>query len=217
MMGQDWEDGFRAGDPDVFKELVTRESPRLLGYALRLTGDRATAEDLVQDVWVHAYRARRSYTGAGPLMAWLLAICRRQAWDYRRREQRQLSLSVGLSQRAEQDRESASPADAAGAAEQMAKIRGEDIVASVDGVLRVANKMGEADLVFPGRPAQLAAVTIRDPEVGTPVAEEVGDDRLATRGLGDEHRAVLVMEHPQPPILLADAQAGLVGLERGSR
>ena len=114
MMGQDWEDGFRAGDPDVFKELVTRESPRLLGYALRLTGDRATAEDLVQDVWVEAYRARRSYTGAGPLMAWLLAICRRQAWDYRRREQRQLSLSVGLSQRAEQDRESAPPDDAAG-------------------------------------------------------------------------------------------------------
>jgi len=123
-MGQDWEPGFRAGDPDVFKELVTRESPRLLGYALRLTGDRTAAEDLVQDVWVQAYRARGQYTGAGPLLAWLLAICRRAAWASRRRERRELSLSAVLSQRVEAERESA-PLDAA------AGEAGESVIAAI--------------------------------------------------------------------------------------
>ena len=96
MSERSWEDRFRAGDSGVFKELVTRESPRLLAYALRLTGDRASAEDVVQQVWVQAYRARRSYLGTGPLASWLLAICRREAAAARRREQRQLALSSAL-------------------------------------------------------------------------------------------------------------------------
>jgi RNA polymerase sigma-70 factor (ECF subfamily) len=91
------EDRFRAGDPDVFKELVARESPRLLAYAVRLTGDRASAEDVVQQVWVQAYRARRSYLGIGPLTSWLLAICRREAAAARRQEQRQIALASALS------------------------------------------------------------------------------------------------------------------------
>lgn len=93
-----WEDRFRTGDPSVFRELVTRESPRLLAYALRLTGDRASAEDVVQQVWVQAYRARRSYLGTGPLASWLLAICRRESTAARRREQRHLALSSALRQ-----------------------------------------------------------------------------------------------------------------------
>jgi hypothetical protein len=39
---------------------------------------------------------------------------------------------------------------------------------------------------------------------------------LRARGLGDEDGVVLVMEHPQIPIGLADAQAGLVRLQHGS-
>ncbi len=93
------EDRFRGGDPGIFRELVARESPRLLAYALRLTGERASAEDVVQQVWVQAYRARHSYRGTGPLTAWLLAICRREAGAARRREQRQVALASALRER----------------------------------------------------------------------------------------------------------------------
>jgi len=95
-----WEERFRAGDPGVFRELVTRESPRLLAYAARLTGDRASAEDVVQQVWVQAYRARCSFLGTGPLTSWLLAICRREASAARRQEQRQRAVASALREHA---------------------------------------------------------------------------------------------------------------------
>jgi RNA polymerase sigma-70 factor (ECF subfamily) len=55
---------------------VQQESPRLLAYAKRLTGDHDAAEDLVQETWVQAFRKRASFTGSGSLFGWLLTICR---------------------------------------------------------------------------------------------------------------------------------------------
>ena len=77
----------------------------------------------------------------------------------------------------------ASLTEATGATEQVAKIGSENIVSSVDGVLRVADEMGEADLVFLGRPAQLAAVTIGDPEVGAQSPRKSATTFLPREGL----------------------------------
>jgi len=41
--------------------------------------------------------------------------------------------------------------------EQLAQARCEDAVAVIEGVLRLANEMGEADLIVLGSPAELAA------------------------------------------------------------
>ena len=42
-----------------------------------------------------------------------------------------------------------SPPDPAGSAQQMPKLGREDVVAGVDGILHVADEMGEADLIVP--------------------------------------------------------------------
>src|SRR5271169_483668 len=108
-------------------------------------------------------------------------------------------------------------ADAAGAPEQMAQSGRKEAVAVVDGVLHVADEMGEADLVLLRRKSQLGAVAVGDPEVGAVFAQEGLRHAFATRGLDHEDSVVLVVEDPQPPVPLADPEAGLVRFHRGSR
>ena len=105
------------------------------------------------------------------------------------------------------------PSDDAGVLEQLLHPGGENIVAVVDGVLDVSDQVGKADLVFARGPVHLAGVAIRDPVVRSPVAQKGPHHRLGPRLLGDEEGAVAVMEHPQPPVLLADPAAGFVGLD----
>jgi hypothetical protein len=56
--------------------------------------------------------------------------------------------------------------------------------------------MGEANLIFLFRPAELTAVAVRDPEIRAEIAEERRNNVLAARGISDEDGAVLVVEDP---------------------
>jgi hypothetical protein len=105
-----------------------------------------------------------------------------------------------------------SPPDPAGAAQQMPQRGREDVVPGVDGILHVADEMREADLIVHARPAHLPAVAVGHPEIEPEVAEEVLHHFFRARGRGDEKRAVVMVEDPQPPVSLADPQTGLVGL-----
>lgn len=67
---------FRRGDEVCFRKLIDAYSPRLLACARSFLSDLDEARDVVQDVWVRAYERRRSYSGAGSLLAWLLTMCR---------------------------------------------------------------------------------------------------------------------------------------------
>lgn len=67
---------FHAGDAACFAQLVRHYGPRLLGVARRLTLDPATAEDVLQDTWLAAYRNRATFRG-GSLLAWLIVLLRR--------------------------------------------------------------------------------------------------------------------------------------------
>src|ERR687883_333910 len=61
-----------------FEQLVLHYQGRLYGFALRLIGDPADAEECVQDAFVRAYRALRRYPSerrrALRLQAWLYRI-----------------------------------------------------------------------------------------------------------------------------------------------
>jgi hypothetical protein len=83
-------------------------------------------------------------------------------------------------------------------------------------VAHVTNEMSETNLVFVFAQPHLAAVTVRDPEIGAKRAEEPLDHLFAARRLDDEDGAVVMVEHPQPPVPFADPEAGLVGLQGGS-
>jgi RNA polymerase sigma-70 factor (ECF subfamily) len=74
----------RAGER--FAEHVVREHGRaMLAYALELTGDRAHAEDIVQEALLRAWRHRDDLvTGRGSLRGWLLTVVRNLVLDLHR-------------------------------------------------------------------------------------------------------------------------------------
>jgi RNA polymerase sigma-70 factor (ECF subfamily) len=63
-----------AQDEAALHDLYTVYSQRLYVYALRLTGDHAQADDVVQDALVAVWRSAGSFRGDGRLLAWLLGI-----------------------------------------------------------------------------------------------------------------------------------------------
>ncbi|MBE0669924.1 MAG: sigma-70 family RNA polymerase sigma factor [Anaerolineales bacterium] len=64
----------QAGDDDAVRDLYAQYGQRLYAYALRLTNDPATAEDITQNTLVTAWRTARTFRGEGRLIAWLLGI-----------------------------------------------------------------------------------------------------------------------------------------------
>ncbi len=65
-------DGIRRGDPDAFEALARQCAPRLFRLALRLTGRREDAEDLVQETLVRALPALRRFEGRARLSTYLV-------------------------------------------------------------------------------------------------------------------------------------------------
>jgi RNA polymerase sigma-70 factor (ECF subfamily) len=62
------------GDQSALGELYALYGQRLYAFALRLVGDPALAEDVVQDVLVVVWRSARKFRGEGRVIAWLLGI-----------------------------------------------------------------------------------------------------------------------------------------------
>jgi len=65
------------------------ESDRLFRFALKLTGNRFDAEDLVQETWYRALRAAPLFRAERPCLNWLLTIMRHAHIDRWRRRGRQ--------------------------------------------------------------------------------------------------------------------------------
>lgn len=103
---------FHAGDERLFGQLVSEHSPRLLGAALRLTRDRAAADDLVHDAWVRAYEARRSFAGHGSVLGWLVAVLRTVHLATVRTEARHVRRAVAYAGLARRDVDVDETADA---------------------------------------------------------------------------------------------------------
>jgi RNA polymerase sigma factor (sigma-70 family) len=63
-----------AHDDAALRELYAAYGQRLYAYALRLSGDPASADDVVQETLVTVWRAAGKYRGEGRVLAWLLGI-----------------------------------------------------------------------------------------------------------------------------------------------
>ncbi len=82
-------DGIRAGDRRALGALVERHQDALLTYLVRLTGQRARAEDLTQDTFLRVWRqAGAGYQEMGRLRGYLLRVATRLALTELRREAR---------------------------------------------------------------------------------------------------------------------------------
>jgi len=81
----------RAGDTAAFERLMRSHLDAVYGHALRFFGDRATAEDAAQEVWVKVYRSLPEFDGRAAFSTWLYRITRNVCLDMFRRGKRQAS------------------------------------------------------------------------------------------------------------------------------
>lgn len=76
----------QSGEPDAFGELVRTFERPLLYYATKLLRDEHAALDVLQDVWVKAFRGVRRLEHPAALRAWLYRLAHGSAIDRLRRE-----------------------------------------------------------------------------------------------------------------------------------
>jgi RNA polymerase sigma-70 factor (ECF subfamily) len=69
----------RQRDQSAIAELLRRYQSEAYALALRLVGNRESAEDVVQEVMLRVWKTAPSYRGEGPVRAWLLRIVARES------------------------------------------------------------------------------------------------------------------------------------------
>src|SRR4051794_36890119 len=76
----------RKGDARAFEFVVERHMSAAFGLAYRMTGTRATAEDVIQDALLSLWRANTRYDRTrGSVRTWILGIVHNRAIDLLRR------------------------------------------------------------------------------------------------------------------------------------
>jgi RNA polymerase sigma-70 factor (ECF subfamily) len=88
-------------DPEAFAMLYDRHNRAANSVAYRVMGERQTAEDLVQEVFLKVWRAAGSYRAErGSVRTWILSLVRNRGIDQlrstasRRRTQERIEASV---------------------------------------------------------------------------------------------------------------------------
>jgi RNA polymerase sigma-70 factor (ECF subfamily) len=89
-------DGVRRGDGHAIAALYDRYSNLVFSLGLRMLGDREATEELVQEVFVRAWRQAATYQPSlGKLSNWLLGIARNLAVDELRKRAARPQRSAG--------------------------------------------------------------------------------------------------------------------------
>ncbi len=76
------------GDSSGAGELFERYAPAILRFADRLLSDRATAEEVTQEVFLKVISRAHQYDGRAGVASWLFAIAANACRDRRRRDRR---------------------------------------------------------------------------------------------------------------------------------
>ncbi len=75
------------GESGAFKELYDAHATRLYNLAYRMGGSEAEAEDLLQEIFLHAYRKLSSFKGESTLGTWLYRLAMNLCLDRLRSRQ----------------------------------------------------------------------------------------------------------------------------------
>jgi len=84
----------RNGDAAAFEELYRQHAGRLYNLAFRMAGSTQEAEDLLQEVFLHAYRKLGSFRGDSSLGTWLYRLGMNQCLDYLRGRQARMKQAT---------------------------------------------------------------------------------------------------------------------------
>src|SRR4051812_29991779 len=77
----------RTGDNVAFEELYRQHAGRLYNLAYRMSGAPAEAEDLLQEIFLHAHRKLDSFKGHSSLGTWLYRLAMNLCVDHLRSRQ----------------------------------------------------------------------------------------------------------------------------------
>jgi RNA polymerase sigma-70 factor (ECF subfamily) len=80
-------DRYARGEDLAFDDLYRLGAPRVRGFLLRLCGDLALADDLMQETFIRVHRGRGSFVMGAAALPWMLAIARNALRDHARRAQ----------------------------------------------------------------------------------------------------------------------------------
>ena len=107
----------RSGDGTAFETLYQQHAPRLYNLAYRMAGTATDADDLLQDIFLIAYRKVGSFRGESSLGTWLYRLAMNHCLDVlRSRQSRQEQQTDSL------DEEGAAPPPAAPALGAVSRI-----------------------------------------------------------------------------------------------
>src|SRR5688500_609647 len=77
-------DRCRRGELGAFEEIYRAHSGKLYGLILRMVGNPADAEDLLQEVFLAAHRKLEGFRGESALGTWLYRLASNHCLDYLR-------------------------------------------------------------------------------------------------------------------------------------
>ena len=86
----------RAGNPGAFEIIVDRYQGRLLGFCRQMLGSTEDAEDVLQEVFVNAYRAMLADEREINLRPWLYRIARNRCLNYLRKPKADAQESMDM-------------------------------------------------------------------------------------------------------------------------
>lgn len=82
-------------DASAFEELMTRNQSKVHSLLVHFVGDRESAEDLTQEVFLKVYRARKTYQPSAKFSTWLYRIVHNLALNALRSKKRRPELLFG--------------------------------------------------------------------------------------------------------------------------
>lgn len=85
-----------AGDRRAFELLVERHAAAVLRLANAITGDQASAEDVLQQTFLSAYQHAASFRADASVRTWLLTIARNAAYRVRTKQGREEPMEEPL-------------------------------------------------------------------------------------------------------------------------
>ena len=94
----------KAGDEASFDFLLRKYRAPLVNFLFRMVQDRATAEDLAQEVFIRVYRAREKYSPSAKFTTWLFRIATNLALNSLR-DNRYQKMEVSIDAPAEGEEE----------------------------------------------------------------------------------------------------------------
>ena len=84
----------QAGDVDAFAELYARHSARIFSLAARMAGSPETGEDLLQEVFLQAYRKIGGFKGDAAVGTWLYRLALNHCLDFVRSRQAKMDKAT---------------------------------------------------------------------------------------------------------------------------